>query len=92
MVVKSDKLNDIMAILGKTGTLAILNTLSEGAKRYNELRGTVASDRTLSQRIKELEECALIETVSMKIDNRFFVHYKLSTKGEEIIKKIKEIK
>ena len=68
----------------------ILESLDK-PKRYSQLKHLTASDKTLAERIKELTKHKLIETVSLKSGNRFFVHYKITEKGEEILKRVKEL-
>ncbi len=91
MEVKLEEQIETLKALSKRGSLSILQLLKEKPKRYNELKSTVSSDRTLSQRLKELERYSLIEALSIKVEGRFFIHYKITTKGEEIFKKVKEI-
>ncbi len=68
-----------------------MNLLLQNPKRYSDLKGAVSSDKTLAERLKELEECTLIETISMKSDKRSFIHYKITQKGIEMINIIKQI-
>lgn len=92
MEVKLNKLTSLIEILGKTGALKILELLEVAPRRYNELKRTCSSDRTLAQRLKELEECDLVETISQKAEGRFFVHYRVTEKGKNVFSKVKEIK
>lgn len=92
MVLKHKQIITILELLGKKGTLTILEFLREAPKRYNELRGACSSDRTLSERLKQLEHNGLIETESIKSGSRFFVHYKSTEKGKVILENIKDIK
>ena len=89
-MVKSDRWN-LIKLLGKTGSLEILEELNQ-PKRYSQIKHLVSSDKTLSERLKELEENKLITTVIIKIANRPFIHYQLTSKGNDVLKKIKEIK
>ena len=91
MEVKSSNSEKIITILSKKGTFKILNLLAEAPKRYNELRKTVSSDKTLSQRLKELESGQLIETISQKSGSRSFIHYRITDKAVKIMAKVKEL-
>lgn len=91
MEVKSGNSEKIISVLSKKGTLKILTMLTESPKRYNELRKTVSSDKTISQRLRELEANKLIETISQKSGSRFFIHYRITEKAVKIMIKIKEL-
>ena len=88
MKVKPDKTVRLLKILGKQGTLAILDLISNNPKRYNQLKITCASDKTLSFRLKELEENELISTISLKSEGRNRIFYQITQKGKEILEQI----
>ena len=91
MAIKLDKVADIVELLGKKGSLRILDSLLNAPLRYHELRETCSSDKTLSERLKQLEENEFIETISQKADGRFFVHYIITDRGRQVLEKVKEI-
>ncbi|MBI2151619.1 helix-turn-helix transcriptional regulator [Candidatus Woesearchaeota archaeon] len=92
MEVKHNKAVLVIEIIGKIGTLKILELLENAPRRYNQLKSSCSSDRTLSQRLKQLDECGLVEAISIKSEGRFFVHYKITERGKEILIKVKEMK
>ena len=92
MAVKLDKLANFIEMLGRKGALMILDSLARSPKRYNELRETCSSDRTLSLRLKELEDSGLIGGIRKKSGGRYAVYYSMTERGREVIEKIKGIK
>jgi len=79
----------LINLLGKTGSLSLLESLNL-PKRYSELKHLTASDKTLAERLKELEENKLIETVSLKSGTRFFVHYQITSAGKKVLEKLNQ--
>jgi len=68
--------------------LNILGTLLEGSKRFADLADACQNEKTRTAKLRRLEEAGLIETVSSKIGKRFFVHYKLTEKGKEMLQEL----
>ena len=81
----------LIIILGRSYALNILDALSEKPLRFTDLASHVPNERTRSQRLRELEGKDLIQTISIKIDKRYFIHYSLTEKGKLALQKAKEI-
>lgn len=83
-----------MAVLGKKWTLIILRSLSEGTRRFGQLKRELSavSTKTLAQRLKDLEKHAIVDRKSYpEIPPR--VEYTLTKKGkalEPILRQMKD--
>jgi len=75
-------------LLGERYVLNILDALFEGPKRFADLADACPNEKTRTAKLRSLEEAGLIETVSSKIGKRFFVHYKLTEKGNEMLQEL----
>jgi DNA-binding HxlR family transcriptional regulator len=79
-------------LIGDAWVLLIVINLLRGSKRFNELRELMGhvSPKTLSQRLKELEEIQLVERRAfMEIPPR--VEYHLTEKGQALGRVIEAI-
>jgi DNA-binding HxlR family transcriptional regulator len=75
-----------MEIIGSKWTALILRDLSEGPKRFSELERSVGSinPRTLSQRLDDLEQHAIVTRKSYaEVPPR--TEYTLTQKGEDLL-------
>ena len=82
-----------MRLLGDVWTLIIVYTLLQGTKRFGELLEAVgnASPRTVSQRLKMLEEMGFVQRQAfLEIPPR--VEYRLTEKGLALIDIMEAIK
>ena len=72
-------------LIGKKWTGAILYSLSDGSKRFGELKAGVPgmSDRLLSARLKELEKAGLIDREVHQC-SPVKVTYELTEKGDSL--------
>ena len=77
-------------VIGKVYALDILESLFESPKRFSDLNKACPIEKTRSQRLKELKVQGLIETTIKEKAGRDFVHYKLTEKGQEVLRKAKE--
>ena len=75
--------------LGKPYALEILEALFTGPKRYSDL-SVCPIEKTRAKRLKELKSEGLIETTVREKAGRDFVHYKLTEKGQEVLRRAKE--
>jgi len=78
----------LIQLLGERYVLNILDALSEGSKRFADLADACPNEKTRTAKLRKLEEAGLIETVSSKIGKRFFVHYKLTEKGNGMLQEL----
>lgn len=78
----------LIQLLGERYVLNILDALLEGSKRFADLADACPNEKTRTAKLRRLEEAGLIETVSSKIGKRFFVHYKLTEKGNEVLQEL----
>ena len=82
-----------LRLLGDTCTLIIVYTLLSGTKRFGELQEAMGniSPKTLSQRLKMLEEIGLVQRQAFaEIPPR--VEYRLTEKGLALVDIIEAIK
>ncbi len=86
---KSDKW-DIVMVIGKVYSLDILEALLNGPKRFTDLSESCPIEKTRSKRLKELKEKELINVVVLERKRRNFVHYKITEKGEDILRKARD--
>jgi DNA-binding HxlR family transcriptional regulator len=80
-------------LIGKRWTGAIVCALTEGSKRYGELRKAIPglSDRLLSQRLRELEEEGLVER-EVEAGTPVRVTYSLTEAGQQLDPVLSELK
>ncbi len=71
--------------LGQSYVLDLLDALSEKPKRFTDLADICPNESTRTQRVKKLEELRLIETTTIKIKKRAFIHYTLTEKGRKVL-------
>jgi len=78
----------VIPLLGERYILNILDALLEGSKRFADLADACPNEKTRTAKLRRLEEAGLIETVSSKMGKRFFVHYKLTEKGNGMLQEL----
>jgi len=81
----------LIPLLGERYVLNILDTLLRGQKRFVDLADACPNEKTRTNKLRSLEEAGLIETVSSKMGKRFFVHYKLTEKGNRMLQELMRI-
>ncbi|MFC7226993.1 winged helix-turn-helix transcriptional regulator [Salinirubellus salinus] len=80
-----------MEQIGSKWRLVVLHDLTEGEKRFNELkRSTDASSRTLSRVLDDLQESALVHR-RLEEDAPVATYYSLTEKGEALCPVFSEI-
>ena len=87
---KSDRW-DMVMVIGKPYCLDILEALFESPKRFTDLGKACPIEKTRVKRLKELKAEGLVEVVVLEKGKRDFMHYKLTEKGESVLRKAKEI-
>ena|SRR5581483_8943310 len=82
-----------LKIMGDFWTLAIIQVLFEGEKRFCQLEKELKSisPTTLSQRLKKLEEQKIIKRKEETLD-KISVVYSLTDKGNAVMPILKQIK
>ena len=80
----SSPLEDTLRVIGRKGTLVILNMLLKGPTRFTALEKVLkVSPRTLSERLKELEEQGIVHRQAYaEVPPR--VEYTLTEKGSAL--------
>ena len=78
----------LIPLLGERYVLNILEALLEGPKRFADLADACPNEKTRTAKLRSLEEAGLIGTVSSKMGKRFFVHYKLTEKGNGMLQEL----
>jgi DNA-binding PadR family transcriptional regulator len=71
--------------------LDLLEALSKKPLRYTDLATFGPNERTRTKSLRGLEEKGLIQTSTMKLGKRNFVHYSITDKGKAVLQKAKEI-
>lgn len=81
------------AIIGAKWTALLVHDLSEGPRRFSELEHSCAgiSPRTLSERLRALEDEGLVERHSYA-ESPPRVEYELTEKGEALLPIIEEMR
>lgn len=79
-------LDDVMEQLGKRWTLLLVGALGRGRRRFNEIQSDLAgvSSRTLSERLKALEELGLVQREAFN-EVPLRVEYSLSPEGRKLL-------
>ena len=79
-------LTECLSLLGGTWTPNVIWYLSEGARRFNELRGDLhgISGKTLSARLKKLEADGVVNR-TVRPTSPPTVEYSLTDLGEELV-------
>ncbi|MEK8214358.1 winged helix-turn-helix transcriptional regulator [Paenibacillus sp. FSL L8-0463] len=79
------KVEQAYHIIGKKWVNLIIHVLMEGPKRFSELHAIIPdlSKRMLNERLKELEECGLLNRVVIP-DRPVKTEYSLTEKGQEL--------
>jgi DNA-binding HxlR family transcriptional regulator len=74
-----------VAILGKRWTTLIIRVLIPDARRFSAIKESVPglSDRLLSERLKELESCGIVERLVFA-ETPVRIEYRLTHKGLEL--------
>jgi len=85
------KRNDI-SILGKKYFPDILNSLLKSPKRFVDLCKICPNEKTRTAALKKLEQIGLVGTISLKLNERYFVHYKITNRGKEVAKILLDLK
>ncbi len=81
---------EIVMVLGKPYCLDILEALFEGPKRFTDLGKACPIEKTRVKRLKELKAEGLVEVIVKEKGKRDFMHYKITEKGEDVLRKAKE--
>jgi len=89
-MVKEEQRN-IIQLVGKLYIIDIMESLSEQPKRFVDLSDACKNEKTRTIRLRELERANLVETVSVKMGKRSFIHYRLTEKGAMVLKEIAKI-
>ena len=89
----SSAVADCDAIIGAKWTALLVHDLSEGPRRFSELEHSCAgiSPRTLSERLRALEDEGLVERHSYA-ESPPRVEYELTEKGEALLPIITEMR
>lgn len=74
-------MEQLIHLLGEKYVLKVMDSLSEGPKRFSDLRDSCNIDKTLCQKLHRLQEASLVGTEIMSVDKRPVVHYILTNKG-----------
>lgn len=81
-----------LKILGDFWTLAIIQSLSDGTKRFSRLeKEQKVNPTTLTNRLKKLEKLKFVER-SKDLTDKISVYYSLTEKGRGILPVLKQIK
>jgi DNA-binding HxlR family transcriptional regulator len=79
-------------ILGKRWTALIVRTLLPRPRRFSDITATISglSDRLLSERLKELDSCGIVER-RVYPDTPVRIEYVLTGKGRELERVVEAI-
>jgi DNA-binding HxlR family transcriptional regulator len=71
--------------------LDILDALNRKPLRYTDLKPYGRNERTRTRALRQLEERGLVQTSTIKIGKRSFVHYVITDKGKTVLVKAREL-
>ncbi len=74
-----------ISLLGQEYILDILTSLSKSPKRFSDLSEACSNEGTRTIRLKLLKKAGLIETISIEVEKRAFIHYRLTERGKKIL-------
>lgn len=80
------KSKNMLAILGRSYAIEILNGLSKSPLRFIDIGTICKSKRTRYARLKELEEKGLIKAVPKLMGHRSYTFYEITDMGIEALK------
>lgn len=81
----------IIQLVGKPYIIDIMESLYEQPKRFVDLSDACKNEKTRTVRLRDLERASLVETASIKLGKRSFIHYHLTEKGTSVLKEIAKI-
>ena len=81
----------IIQLVGKPYILEIMESLSRQPRRFVDLSDACRNEKTRTIRLRDLEGANLVETVSVKVGKRSYIHYRLTDKGASVLKEIAKI-
>ncbi len=80
----------LIKLVGQPYVFEIMEALNK-PKRFSELKHVCKNEKTLSKKLNLLRQNSLIDVMPILVRNKYENHYKLTTKGEAFLKKLKEI-
>jgi len=80
-----------IGILGKSFVIEILEAVREKPKRFVDLRGHCANEKTRTHRLKTLRRNGFIKTIILEIKGQSFIHYTLTNKGEKALQLLQQL-
>ncbi len=83
-------MSEKLELIGKKFTFELLNSIAREPLRFKELEKIIKNDKTRSERLGELTALGLIEQIAIKKD-RTYLAYKLTSKGEKVLKHLSAI-
>ena len=86
------KEKDVMNILSKAYTHAMLKSLDEAPKRFKELENACQNEKMRTQRLREFERFGLLKAKARRINGRAVSIYELSDTGKTTLKLAEDIK
>lgn len=84
---KEDKISVVKLVL-EPYVLDILKELSKSPKRFSALSKICKNERTLSKKLRLLEESELLENTPLKVGNKYVNSYTITSRGKSILKAI----
>lgn len=81
----------VIRLLGEKYVINILESLSEGPKRFSVLSEACHIDKTLCQKLRRLQEANLVGTEIKTINKRPVVHYILTSKGRITLRHVRAL-
>ena len=76
----------LMGLLGEKYVIDILTSLDGGPKRYTDLKAACPVDRTLTEKLRKLQDAGLITAEARIVGKKPMIHYTLSEKGGIVVK------
>lgn len=86
------KEKDVINILSKAYTYAMLRSLEEGPRRFKDLADACQNEKMRTQRLREFEKFGLLKATARRVSGRAVTIYELSDTGKSTLKLAEDIK
>lgn len=79
-------MKSLIRLLGEKYVLDIMSSLDAGPKRYTQLKTACPIDRTLTEKLRKLQEAGLVGTEAITVDKKPAIHYNLTKRGVAVLR------
>ena len=76
----------LISLLGEKYVLDIMSSLDAGPKRYTQLKDACPIDRTLTEKLRKLQDAGLVGTEARSVNKKPAIHYNLTKRGIAVLR------